>query len=221
MGLGKYTDNRIRLIEKYGPITPRRLAKQEGVSGSAISQWCEKWLDQDVLCWSDKDGQRIEGDKLNRFKRTGKAHLKIFKINRLPTPFELTGDPRWSEDGDLYKFYDLELEPSDPKEHLLSDNTEATTPLNTSKDSYDIDNKQKRDSLTGGVKLISEISNKNEIKIISKLPKEQKKYDSMDSETKNFADEIGECLLVPDERVPTNNKPVRKTGSLPEGILLV
>ena len=122
-----YEDKRIRLIEKYGPITPRKLAKQEGVSGSAISQWCEKWLDQDVLCWSDKDGQPIDGDKLNRFKRTGKAHLKIFKINRLPTPFELTGDPRWSEDGDLYKFYDLELEPSDPKEHLLSDNTEATT----------------------------------------------------------------------------------------------
>ena len=221
LGLGKYTDNRIGLIEKCGPITPRDLAKLEGVSGSAISQWCEKWLDQDVLCWSDKNGQHIEGDKLNRFKRTGKAHLKIFKINRLPTPFELTGDIRWAEDGDLYKFYDLELEPSDPKEHLLSDNTEASTTLNTSKDIYDIDNKQKTGDLSGGVKLKSEISNKNEIKIISKLPKEQIKYDSMDTETKKLADEFGEILLVPDERVPTNNKPVRKTGSLPEGILLV
>ena len=53
--------------------------------------------------------------------------------------------------------------------------------LNTSKDSYDIDNKQKTGDLSGGVKVLGEISNKNEIKIISKLPKEQKKYDSIGS----------------------------------------
>jgi hypothetical protein len=28
----------------------------------------------------------------------------------LPTPYDLTGDPKWDEDGDLLKLYDLELE---------------------------------------------------------------------------------------------------------------
>jgi hypothetical protein len=31
-------------------------------------------------------------------------------VKGLPTPFDLTGDPRWNEGGDLLKLYDLELE---------------------------------------------------------------------------------------------------------------
>jgi hypothetical protein len=31
-------------------------------------------------------------------------------VRGLPTPFGLTGDPRWDERGDLLKMYDLELE---------------------------------------------------------------------------------------------------------------
>ena len=34
---------------------------------------------------------------------------KVFIIG-LPTPFELTGDPKWHEGGDLLEKYDLELD---------------------------------------------------------------------------------------------------------------
>jgi len=53
---------------------------------------------------------------LETAKRKGIAYLKISdtyqneNVRGLPTPFDLTGDPRWNEGGDLMKLYDLELE---------------------------------------------------------------------------------------------------------------
>ena len=53
---------------------------------------------------------------LKKAKHSGKAYLKIndsFSVDDvtgLPTPFELTADPRWNEDGELYRLYDLALD---------------------------------------------------------------------------------------------------------------
>jgi hypothetical protein len=53
---------------------------------------------------------------LKKAKHSGRAYLKINDafsaddVTGLPTPFELTGDPRWNEGGDLYRLYDLALE---------------------------------------------------------------------------------------------------------------
>ena len=43
-------------------------------------------------------------------KRSGKAHLFVKGGKSLPSPYQLTGDPRWDEDGEFYKAYDLQLD---------------------------------------------------------------------------------------------------------------
>ena len=53
---------------------------------------------------------------LKKAKHSGRAYLKINDsynvddVTGLPTPFELTGDPRWNEGGELYRQYDLALD---------------------------------------------------------------------------------------------------------------
>jgi predicted HTH transcriptional regulator len=45
----RYTDDRIRLIEKDGPITPRALSEKTGVSTAAISQWLKPLIEKGVF----------------------------------------------------------------------------------------------------------------------------------------------------------------------------
>jgi hypothetical protein len=70
-----------------------------------------------ILSWCNEEGEDFEDNAaLKKAKHSGKAYLKIndsFHINDvtgLPTPFELTGDPRWDEGGELYRLYDLGLD---------------------------------------------------------------------------------------------------------------
>ena len=52
----RYSDNRIRLIEKEGPITPKRLSEILGISGAAVNQWMRAWIEKGVLSWRDEKG---------------------------------------------------------------------------------------------------------------------------------------------------------------------
>ena len=147
LGGGKYINRRLQTIDRFSPITPRDLAKKEGVSGAAISEWSKSWLEKGVLIWCDDQGVTIKEDQLNKMKRSGKAYLKVVGVNRLPTPFELTGDQRWDVGGEFYQTYDLGL-----KEELLNNNKELSEILNTSNtkktnNSIDID---------GGVRVLRE-----------------------------------------------------------------
>jgi hypothetical protein len=70
-----------------------------------------------MIEWCDENGYHFVDDKaLKKAKHQGTAHLKATETYRnetvkgLPTPHDLTGDPRWDEGGDLLKLYDLELE---------------------------------------------------------------------------------------------------------------
>ena len=47
---------------------------------------------------------------LEKAKRSGRAYLTVSGGKRLPTVFELTGDPGWDRGGDLYAAYDLHLD---------------------------------------------------------------------------------------------------------------
>jgi hypothetical protein len=107
----RYTDDRIRLIEKEGMITPRALTKKTGVSSSAISQWVKPLVEKGVLTWCDESGAVFEEEKLlGKAKRSGKAFLCVAGGKSLPTPFQLTGDPEWDRGGTLYEAYDLHLD---------------------------------------------------------------------------------------------------------------
>jgi hypothetical protein len=107
----RYTDDRIRVIDKEGMITPRELAEKVGVSTAAISQWSKGMIEKGVLDWCDGAGARFDSvDSLEKAKRSGKAFLCVSGGNSLPSPFQLTSDPRWDKDEDLYAAYDLQLD---------------------------------------------------------------------------------------------------------------
>jgi len=64
---------------------------------------------------------------LKKAKHSGRAYLKINDsyntddVTGLPTPFELTADPRWNECGELYRLYDLSLDREQNIENTGSD----------------------------------------------------------------------------------------------------
>ncbi len=70
-----------------------------------------------MIEWCDGDGYHFVDDKtLKKAKHQGTAYLKATEtyqnetVRGLPTPFDLTGDSRWGEGGDLLELYDLKLE---------------------------------------------------------------------------------------------------------------
>jgi len=104
----KYTDARIKIIEKNKMISSKDLSKVTGVSGAAISQWMKPLVDEGVLTWCDeKGGEFNDTASLEKAKRSGGAYIRVAYVNSLPTPYQLTGDKRWDKDGDLYIKYDL------------------------------------------------------------------------------------------------------------------
>jgi hypothetical protein len=112
--LGKhkiYTDRRIRVIEKEGPLTPRRVSELVSVSVPTLSPWIKEKVKRGVLTWCDEKGALLpEKDTLEKAKHSGDAFIKVSYITGLPTPFQLTGDSRWDEGGELYDKYTLGLE---------------------------------------------------------------------------------------------------------------
>jgi hypothetical protein len=107
----RYTDERIKLIENHGKISPKDLSKITSVSVSAISQWIKPWIAKGVLTWCDDKDDEFEDTKtLEKAKRSGKVFIRVKNFNRLPTPYELTGDKRWDTDGDLYRKFDLGID---------------------------------------------------------------------------------------------------------------
>jgi hypothetical protein len=116
-GQDKKTEKYLEAIKENQKITPGNLAKIFRVSGSAISGWAWKSIQGGMIEWCDGDGYHFVDDKaLKKAKHQGTAYFKISDtyqnetVKGLPTPFDLTGDPRWGEGGDLLQIFDLELE---------------------------------------------------------------------------------------------------------------
>jgi DNA primase len=132
---------RIDFIRENGPVQYGTLASEWGVSKSALTGWVRGKLYDGILTWCDEDGEEFDDDPaLKKAKHSGKAYLKINDsfnaddITGLPTPFELTEDPRWDEGGELYRLYDLVLDRRQINEkrasggfsvHELNDDEEA------------------------------------------------------------------------------------------------
>ena len=85
----RYTDDRIRLTEKEGQITPRALSEKDGVSTATISQRLKPLIEKGVLSWCDENGQGfMDVADLEKAKRSGRAYLTVSGVKRLPTVFE-------------------------------------------------------------------------------------------------------------------------------------
>ena len=170
----RYTDDRIQMIEKVDRITPRALSEKSGVSTAAISQWSKPFIEKGVLTWCDETGVEFSDDlALEKAKRSGKAFLCVAGSKSLPSPFQLTGDPRWDKDGDLYAAYNLHLDDGTGDGNRALEVTENI--ISESVERCDSDDNQP------AIKLLSEKTD-NDIKKILKTFRENRIIDEHDQE---------------------------------------
>jgi len=196
-GPKKFTDKRIQLIEREGQILPRVLAKKVNISGSAISQWMKSWVNKGVLTWCDKKGIEFPDEEtLEKSKRSGKAYVRVSRPNSLPTPYQLTGDERWYEDGELYQMYDLELESSNSGDAYLDEDEVLNDSLNTLDESEHADNIEDTDNSELGDKVLrGNMSRKEIMEMIREESKErEEEYDPDNLQAMELAEEIENLL---------------------------
>ncbi len=113
----KEAEHRIEFIREKGPVQYNALRTEWGVSKSALTSWVRSKVYDNLLVWCDEGGDEFKDDAaLKKAKHSGTAYLKVNDeyvvddVTGLPTPYELTGDPRWSEGGELLRLYDLALD---------------------------------------------------------------------------------------------------------------
>ena len=185
----RYTDNRMRIIDKEGRITPGALSKKEGVSTATISQWLKPMIEKGVLSWCDEKGNgfMVVAD-LEKAKRSGRAYLTVSGGKRLPTVFELTGDPRWNKDGDLYAAYDLHLDgdAGDQAYHQDEETDEGQDII------FGADSETSKDK--PAVKVLSEKTHAEVLKMVEDFKKSEQAIDHNDAEYINLSNEFAEIL---------------------------
>jgi hypothetical protein len=190
-----YTKKRINIIEKQGTISSKDLAKVTGVSGASISQWTKPLIEKGVLMWVDQNGGVFPDDKsLEKAKRSGNAYIKVGQFNRLPTPFELTGNPDWDIEGELYRQYDLGFESTDTNVLDWDESERSSFSLNTSDDSDDGGNKEETQDSTKGVNALRSIPHKDVMKKVAELKENQKECDPNDPGMLKLSDEFNSFL---------------------------
>ena len=185
----RYTDNRMRLIEKEGQLTPRALSEKDGVTTASISQWLKPLIEKGVLSWCDEKGHGfMDVADLEKAKRSGRAYLKVAGGKRLPTIFELTGDPRWDKGADLYTAYDLHLDgDAGDREFYPDEETVSGQDMIFDAEDQTLDEKP-------AVKVLSGKSHAEVLKMVDDFRKSEQAKDSNESVNINFSNEFAEIL---------------------------
>jgi hypothetical protein len=172
-------------------MTAKRIAEMTGVSVANISQWLNPLVSKGVLTWCDEHSVQFQNvESLEKAKRSGKAYLKINGTFGLPSPFDLTGDERWSPSGELFREYDLELDDATNQENFGGLGVETA-----------LDNEGGQDKIidfsriekTFGVNALSE-NNDSQNKNISDIADGHES--SSEYSTKRFTEEISRILSV-------------------------
>ena len=145
-----------------------------------------------VLIWCDDQGVGIKTNDLKKMKHSGKAYLKVVGVNRLPTVYELTEDPGWVVGGELYQFYNLELDSGD---ELLSAGVGDDADLNTLDDSEIVNNSGDGDGVDEGIKVFNHRTNEEVKEIVREsIQKQREEYVADDPEIVKLTDELGDIL---------------------------
>jgi len=156
------TEERLDYIKEKGKVFSKDVANHYGIAASQVSTWTSKKVKDDVLTWCNENGNPFADDKeLKKAKHSGKAYLKIAgdynpaKVTGLPSPYELTNDADWKEDGILYKQYDLELKKKKNDQHVFGGVKDVfNTPLNTCNGCEEVDPIQESDDEVTGVNVL-------------------------------------------------------------------
>ena len=185
----RYTDDRIRLIEKEGQMTPRTLSEKTRVSTAAISQWLKPLIEKGILSWCDEKGHGfMDVADLEKAKRSGSAYLTVSGGKRLPTVYELTRDARWDKGGDLYLKYDLQLDgvEGDQVYHQDEETVSGQDLI------FDDDSETSNDK--PAVKVLSEKSHSEVLKMVEDFRKSEQAIDSENAVSINLSEEFSEIL---------------------------
>ena len=188
----RYTDDRMRIIESEGRITPRALSEKDGVSTAMISQWSKPLIEKGVLSWCDEKGNGFMGvADLEKAKRSGRAYLTVSGGKRLPTVFEITGDVRWDKGGELYLAYDLHLDNDAGNQEFYPDEekVEGQDIIFDADDSETSNDKP-------AVKVLSEKSHSEVLKMVEDFKKNQPAIDPNSVVSINLSNEFAEILSM-------------------------
>ncbi len=108
---------RIIYIEENGPVQYRDLEEVWGIKRQSVSNWIAPRVKEGVIVWCEEVGNEFTDEKeMRKAQRSGKGYVKVSDSYNaadtigLPTPYDLTEDPDWDEDGPLLKKYDLKLD---------------------------------------------------------------------------------------------------------------
>ena len=185
----RYTDDRIRLIEKEGRMTPRALSEKTGVSTATISQWIKPLIGKGILSWCDEKGLGFKDvADLEKSKRSGRAHLKVAGGRFLPTAFELTRETRWDKEGELYIAYDLHLD-GDVCDQVYHQDEETVSDQDII---FDDDSETSKDK--PAVKVLSGKAHSEGLKIVDNFRKSEQAKGSNGTESINLSKELSEIL---------------------------
>ena len=188
----RYTDDRMRIIDKEGQITPRALSEKKGVTTAAISQWLKPLIEKGVLNWCDEKGFGFKDvAELEKAKRSGRAYLTVSGGKRLPTVFELTWDHRWDKFGELNAAYDLHLDGDTGGPAYHQD--EET--VSSGQDRI-IADQDAVENYKAAVKVLSEKSHAEVLKMVDDFRKNQPAIDPNSAVSINLCNNFAEILSL-------------------------
>jgi hypothetical protein len=164
------TEERLEFIKEKGMVFSKDIAKEYGISASAVTSWTSKKVKDGILTWCDEQGHSFIDEKdLGKAKRSGKAYLKVqdeydpSKVTGLPSPFDLTGETDWDTNGKFYRMYDLELGKKTLGKQVFDGVLDVfRPPLNTSQGDEEVNPIPESDDEVTGVKVF--IGNRGEEK---------------------------------------------------------
>ena len=172
-------------------MTPRTLSEKTGVSTAAISQWLKPLIGKGVLSWCDEKGLGFMNvADLEKAKRSGKAYLMVAGGRFLPTVFELTGDPGWDKNGELYLAYDLRLD-GEPGEQAFYPDEETIVDQDIIFDDDSVTSENE-----SGVKVLSEKSHSEVLKMVDDVRKSEQVKGSNGAASVNLSNEFNEILSL-------------------------
>ncbi|HUT70661.1 MAG TPA: CHC2 zinc finger domain-containing protein [Desulfatiglandales bacterium] len=155
----KETEERLKYVQENGPVQYKTLKEEWGITTQGVSLWVAPRVKEGSITWCNEDRNEFADDKeLAKAKRRGTAFIKISDDYAatdtigLPSPYELTGDPKWDEGGELLKTYDLRL---DARE-VSSIKAVSSAPLDTSETGNIVNIIDYFDDETEGIKVSSQ-----------------------------------------------------------------
>ena len=112
----RITDKKLQILEERGPMPSGQLAREAGITKATLSDWIKRNIAAEEISWCDKEGKAFESElALKNAQRKGSAHLKLTKGPDLPSPYQVTRDPRWDVGGEFYELYHLGLNNPKPE----------------------------------------------------------------------------------------------------------